>query len=91
MHNDFILSVAQGGFSGARYDEVRVWIFDTSIIKYIPKHINTTSNRNNITCGYYICISDMLLQYYLNKLLLRNLDFLKRFISMPHQLDFYQY
>ena len=45
----------------------------TPIRKYIPKDIKPTSNINNITCGCETCISDMLLQFDLNKLWLTQL------------------
>ena len=37
LHSDLILSVAQGGFSGAQDNEVRVYNGDTSIINYMQK------------------------------------------------------
>ena len=54
-------------FHGARNYYVKVCIVDKSLSKYIPKHIKPKFNINNITSVYEMCISDMLLQSYLNK------------------------
>ena len=55
LQNDLILSLSQGGFSGARNDGGRVYIGDTYLITYIPEHINTISNRNMIIFGFETC------------------------------------
>ena len=73
IHNDIILSFYQGDFFGAINDDGRVYIGDTSLINYIPKHINPIIYRNKITCGCEICMSSMLLQSDLNKLWLMQL------------------
>ena len=57
LHNYLILPVYQGGFCGARNDESRVWIGDSSLRYYMPKHINQMNNKNNITYGCETCIS----------------------------------
>ena len=67
LHNNLILPVDQGVFSGAWDDKGRVYIGDTSLRKYILKHINTRSNINIITCGCETYTGTMLLQYDLNK------------------------
>ena len=66
FHNDLILPVSQGGFSGAIDEEGRVFIGGTSLRKYIPTHINPIINRNNITCGCKTCISAIFLKFGLN-------------------------
>ena len=74
FHNDIILPVATNGFVGDWYDEGRVIIGDKLLIKYIPKHINPTRNRNNITyeCETYICA--IFIKYDLNEWWLRLLE-----------------
>ena len=67
MHNDNILPVSQGEIYGARNKYGRVCIGNTSLIKYTPKHTNTTIKRNRIACGCETCISAMLLQFDLNR------------------------
>ena len=67
IHNDIILPVFQGGFHGGTNMYERVYIGDTYLIKYMPKHIKPMSNINRITCGYETCISAILFQYDLNK------------------------
>ena len=57
LHNDIILSVSQVIYSGARYEGGRVYIGDNSLRNYTPNHINTSGNRNNITCGCETYIS----------------------------------
>ena len=52
LHNDLILQISIGRFSGAQNDEGRFFIGDTSLIKYIPKHIRIIGNRNNITSAF---------------------------------------
>ena len=59
LHNDLLLPVSKGGFSGARGKEGREWIGNTSLIKYTPKHIKQAINTNNITCGCEACIIAM--------------------------------
>ena len=54
-------------FSDARTVDGNICIGDTSLSKYMEKYIKPMSNRNKITCGFKTCISDMLLQSYLNK------------------------
>ena len=49
-------------------------ISDTYLINYTPKHINPLRNRINIACVCETCISDMLLQYDLNKWRLKQLS-----------------
>ena len=71
VHNDIFLKESQGGFYGARYEKGRLWIGDTSLRKYIPNEIEKMINRNKITCGCETCISEMLLQYDLNRWWLR--------------------
>ena len=71
LKNDIILPVSQGEFSGARHEEVRVLIGDTSLRNYMPMYIKPMSNISNITCGCETCISAMLLQSDLNKQWLR--------------------
>ena len=46
----------------------KICIGDTSHRKYIPKHINPTSNINTITCVCETCNDSMLLQSGLNQL-----------------------
>ena len=66
LHNDPILPIPQGGFFGVinEYDKVCGY---TSRRKHMTKHIKPTRKRNNITYICKTCISDMLLQSYLNK------------------------
>ena len=74
LYNDISLSVSQGGFHCAINENGRVCIGDNSLRKYMPKHINPTSNRNNKLCWYETCISALLLQYYLNEWWLQQLE-----------------
>ena len=53
--------------SCARTVKGKVCILYKSLMKYIPKFINLVSNINNITWGCKTCISEILLQSYLNK------------------------
>ena len=62
MHNDLVLPVTQGGFSGDRDEEGIVYIIDTSLIKYMPKHMNKISSINKITRVCETFISDIFLQ-----------------------------
>ena len=62
-----ILPTYQGGFFGARTVDGKVCVGDTSLSKYIPKHIKPTINRNKIKYGWKTCISAMLLQPDTNK------------------------
>ena len=87
MKNNIILPLPQGGFHGAINEYGRVCVGNTSIIKYTTKHTNP---MNRITRGYDTCISDMLLQYCLNKRGLKNGEILISFISMRYQLRFYE-
>ena len=45
----------------------KVCIGDTSLRKYMLKHIKPTGNINNITCGCKTCISFMLLRSDFNR------------------------
>ena len=74
MHNDFILLFSYGGFYGAINEDGKVFIWYTSLIKYMTKHIKPMSNRNNITSGCETCIIAMLLQYCFNKWWLTQLE-----------------
>ena len=74
MHNDLILPLYQGEYSGTINKDGRVFIGNTSLIKYMQKHMNSTRNRNKISCGCETCISAMLLQYDLNKWRLTQLE-----------------
>ena len=47
--------------------EDTVCIGDASLRKKTTKHLKPMINRNNIKYGCETCISDMLLQYDLNK------------------------
>ena len=67
LHNDMILPIYEGGIYDARTVDGKIYIWDTPIRKYMPKHIKPTSNRNNITCGYQTYLSAMLLQSDLKK------------------------
>ena len=67
LYNDLFILVYQGRFSATIYDEVRVCIGDTSLIKYPPKNINLMININNITCRFETCISAVLNQNRFNK------------------------
>ena len=55
-----ILPIPQ--FFGSITVDVKLCIVDTSLGKYIPKYIKSTSNGNKITRGCKTCISAMLLQ-----------------------------
>ena len=61
-------------FFGARTVDGTLCIVDMSLRKYMPKYIKPISNRNKIICGHKICISDMLLQSYLNKWRISKVD-----------------
>ena len=52
LYSYLILPVSQGGFYGARNVDGKLFIGDTSLIKYMPKHTKNTSNRNKII---FIC------------------------------------
>ena len=69
-----ILPISQGVFFGARTFDGKVYIVDMELRKYMPKYIETMSNRNNITCGWKTCISAMLLQSDINKYILSQLS-----------------
>ena len=62
-----ILPISEGRFLNSITVNVKVFIVDTSLRKYMPKYIKPTINRNTITCGCETCISDMLLQSDSNK------------------------
>ena len=59
LHNDLLLPVSKGGFSGARDEEGRELIGNTILRKYTPNHIKQTININNIKCGCEACIIAM--------------------------------
>ena len=61
-------------FSCARTVDGKVCIGDTSLRKYMLKYIKPMINRNKITCGCETCISAMLLQSYINKWRISQLD-----------------
>ena len=63
LHNDMILTVAEGVFVSARTADGNVCIGDTSLRKYMLKYIKPTRNINKITCGCKSCISAMLLSW----------------------------
>ena len=69
-----ILPITQGGFFGARTVHGRLFIGDTSLSKYIPKYIKPLSYRNNITCGFKTCKSDILPKSDLNKWMISQVE-----------------
>ena len=70
LHNDPILPIFKGSLFCSRNEGGKVCIGNMSLRKYIPIYINPMINIINITCGYKTCISAMLLQSDLNKLML---------------------
>ena len=87
-----ILTISEGVVFGARTDDGKLCIGYKSLRKYMKKYIKPMRNRNRITYGYKACISDMLLQSYLNKWKLSRLNKLDklyinsastRFLQMP--------
>ena len=50
MHTYLILKVDQGGLIGTRQYENKVCIGDTSLQKYMAKHIKTTGYISKIKC-----------------------------------------
>ena len=51
LHNDMMLPIFQGDCFGAITVDGKVCIGDTSLRKYIPKYIKSTSNRNKNKSG----------------------------------------
>ena len=53
---------------------IKMYFGYTSLKNYMPKNIKPVSKRNNITCGCKTRTSALLLQSYLNKWRLSQLD-----------------
>ena len=62
-----MLPIFQGDCFGAITVDGKVCIGDTSLRKYIPKYIKSTSNRNKNKPGWETCKGAMLLQSDINK------------------------
>ena len=73
FYNDIILLVSQSGFYGEINEDGKLFIEDTSLIKYMPKHVKPMREKRSI-CGYETCISAILFQYDLNKWRLTQLE-----------------
>ena len=63
LHDDTVLSVSRSEFHRASDEGGRLYIGSNLLTKYIPKHINPTTNRDKTSCGCEACISAMFLQY----------------------------
>ena len=88
LHNDLILTVSQGRFSGARDDEVRFCIRDTSLRNYMPKKQWSTWIGLNVDVKHVlvICCFNLIKINGDSK----NWQNLKSCITMPNQLGFLQ-
>jgi hypothetical protein len=88
LHNDMLLPINKGGFSGVRDDDGKVIISDTTLRKLLPKELHPVTETHKQLCGCKLCNTATSLQKTLNAFCLRTLKELQESVNqavLPRQ------